>query len=170
MSPSRMGEGDETGFELGRGDIDSRGEHPPEEAGEAFRIAPGGRGEVDHLIGGKEEGKHRADPVDPEGDPLFGEEIPVSVAEIDSRFFEGRVGFPLEEVQCGDPGRHGEGITREGSRLVDGPRGGEVFHDRLAAADRADREAAPDDLSQTGKIGGDAATGSASRRNRRGIR
>ena len=156
---SRVGEGDETGFELGRGEIDPRGKHPPEETAEEFRVAPGSRGEIDHLIGGEEEGEHRADTVDPEGDPLSGEELPVSGAEIRGHFFEGRVGFPLEEVQCGDPGRHGEGIAREGSRLVNGSRGGEVFHDLPAAAEGADGEAAPDDLPQAGKIGGDAGQG-----------
>ena len=152
----RMGEGDETGLELGRGEIDPRGEHPPKETAEAFRVAPGSRGEIDHLIGGKEEGEHRSDAVDTHGDSLSGEELPVSITEIDSRFFEGRVGFPLEEVQCGDPGGHGEGVAREGSRLINGSRGGEVFHDLPAAAQGADGEAAPDDLPQAGKIGGDA--------------
>ena len=86
-----MGEGDEAGFELGGGEIDPRGEHPLEETGKAFRVAPGSRCEVGHLIRGEEQGEHRTDAVDPDGKAFSGEERPVSVAELHGQSFQIRV-------------------------------------------------------------------------------
>lgn len=46
-----------------------------------------------------------------------------------------------------DAGGHGEGVARQGSRLVHGPRGRHHLHDVLAAAVRAHGETASDHLS-----------------------
>ena len=70
---------------------------------------------------------------------------------------EGGIGLCLEEfVEGGDPGGHREGVAAQGSRLVNRPEGGEVIHDFGLAAEGTDREAAADDFTEGGEIGGDS--------------
>ena len=69
---------------------------------------------------------------------------------------EGGVGLCLEEfVEGGDSGGHREGVAAEGSGLVNRTKGGEVIHDFGFAAEGADREAAADDFTEGGEVGGD---------------
>ena len=51
------------------------------------------------------------------------------------------------------PGGGGQWVPRQGARLVHRPERGQDLHDLAAAAERAHRQAAPDDLAEGGQIG-----------------
>ena len=61
-----------------------------------------------------------------------------------------------EDLEGLDARDHREGVTGEGTRLVHGARGRDNVHDLALAAVRADGEAAADDLTHGGEVGGDA--------------
>jgi hypothetical protein len=91
----RVGEGDKARLELGWGEVDPRRQHPPEEAGKKPRIGPRGGIEVHHLVRREEEGEHRPDTVDPDGNPLSLEKIAKSGAEVRGPLIDLRIGqFP----------------------------------------------------------------------------
>src|SRR5205085_6539130 len=66
------------------------------------------------------------------------------------------VGGVVEEVEDGQAGGGGEGVPRQGARLVDGAAGGEDVHHVGPAPEGGKRQSAADDLAEGGEVGGDA--------------
>src|SRR5699024_1647546 len=67
---------------------------------------------------------------------------------------EQRVDVLGGQTQGGHAGGHGDGVTRQGARLVDGAGGGEVLHDVGAATEGGGRQATGDDLAEGGQVTG----------------
>ncbi len=69
---------------------------------------------------------------------------------------EAGIGRGVELSQAGEPGRHGHRVGGEGAAMGDGGLARshvEHVHDRAPAGDRADRQAAADDLAQGDEVG-----------------
>ena len=58
-----------------------------------------------------------------------------------------------DEIQSGQPGRHGDRVSRKSPRLVNGSQGRELLHDVAPSAERAHRHAAADDFAERGEVG-----------------
>jgi 6-phosphofructokinase 2 len=66
--------------------------------------------------------------------------------------FEAVVGLPVELAERRQPGRRRKRVPRERPCLVDGPDGGEHLHHVAPPPERADRQPAPEDLSEAEQV------------------
>jgi len=149
---------EEHGFELGGGEPDALVEHGVVEAAEGFGVGFGGLGVVGDGVGVEEPGPHGAYAVCCEGNSggcglegyAFGDGF--------GGGFEFGVdlgGVGLETGEGGDSGGHGEGVSAEGSGLVDGAERREQVHEALLAAEDADGEASADNFAEGDEVGGE---------------
>ena len=128
-----------------------------EELFEGAGVAGGGLVVVADGLFGEEAGEHGTDLGNLQGDAFLVGGNQQGVGDLSAHRIEGGIGLCLEEfVEGGDSGGHGEGVAAEGSGLVNRTEGGEVIHDFRFAAEGADREAAADDFTEGGEVGGDA--------------
>ena len=151
-----MGEGDETGFVGGGGEVDSLVEAGPEELFEDVEVLGDDVVDVEDFAVDEVEAEHRADAVDAVGDAFFGEEAAEAGFEVGADGVELGPGVAFFEfAQLGETTDHGEGVSAEGAGLVDGAVGGELVHDVGATTEGADGESAADDFAHRGEVGGE---------------
>lgn len=131
-------------------------EEVPEEFFEEAEVLFGDGVDVDDFFVEEVEAEHGSDLVDAVGDAFFGEDVAEAGGEVVANFIEVGVGVAFFEfAELGESGDHGEGVSAEGSGLVDGAIGGELVHDIGAAAEGSDGKSAADDLAHGGEVGGE---------------
>ena len=143
---------------MGGWEPDAAVEHASVEGGEAPGVCGFGGGEVADGVGGEEPGEHGSLAVGGEGDSGFSCCCGDAVGDGGGGLVDlGVDGFAvlLEVGEGGDAGGHGEGVSAEGSGLVDGAERGELVHDFGAAAEGSDGESSADDFAQGREVGAD---------------
>ena len=101
----------------------------------------------------KKDGKHGANLRHLQGQALLAGRGQQRRPHLPAEGVESRVGVEfLEQLERGDPGGHGERVAAERAGLVHRTERGEAVHDVGAAAERSDRQAAPNHFAQCGEV------------------
>src|SRR5271170_4637848 len=143
--------GDEGSLELAGREPDAGFEERSVEASEGDGVRGGSGGEVGDWLVGEKPGEHGAYAVGCERYTVFMCDASHSAGDEFGRLFEPVVDVFLmvdEVAEGSDPCGHGERVSAEGSRLIDGAKRGEVLHDVGASAEGAAGEATADDFAE----------------------
>lgn len=154
-----VGGGDEAGFELAGGEVDAGFEHSVEEFGEPLAVAAHGVAEVPDRAVDEVAAEHGADALAAEGDAGGAGGLAETGFELGAALLEAGVGGVGEGLERGQTGGHGEGVTAEGTRLVDRSQWGQEIHDVGTTAKGAHGQAAADDFAEAGEVGDDTEDG-----------
>ena len=151
-----VGHGNEAGFVGAGGEVDALLEEVPEELLEEGEVLFGDGVDVDDFFIEEVEAEHRADLIDAVRDPFFRKDVAESGGEVIAKVCKMLISAVLIEfLELGEAGNHGEGVSAEGSRLVDGTIGRELIHDIGPSAEGSHGKSAADDLAHGGEVRGE---------------
>src|SRR2546423_2304416 len=118
---SRMSRRQESSFELRRGKVNAAIETGLEEAGEFFRVASLGAGQIRRRFRREKETEHRTDAVKDPGELQFAECLLRQFFEPRAIFFQESPAIdPFQLAQLRQTRRHRERISRECAGLING--------------------------------------------------
>ena len=144
-----VGGAEEGGLELRGRKPDAGVEHAAMETAEEFRVTGCGAIPVEDLVIGEEPGEHAANLVGGDGDSGVMRSAGDAGDQVGCEGIKAGIdgaAAGAQDLEHGQSGGHGEGISAEGSGLVDGAKRRDLVHQRGRSAVGADGESTTNHL------------------------